>query len=49
MSQSVLHAIMELAEDWHWRVHLAMIECIPLLASHLGDGLFIDKLGALGM
>lgn len=40
---------MELAEDRHWRVRLAIIEYIPLLASQLGVGFFDDKLGALCM
>ena len=38
-----------LAEDRHWRVRLAIIEYIPLLASQLGVGFFDDKLGALCM
>ena len=33
LSQSLLPAIVELAEDRHWRVRLAIIEYIPLLAS----------------
>lgn len=49
MSQSLLPAIVELAEDRHWRVRLAIIEYIPLLASQLGVGFFDDKLGALCM
>ncbi|MQK22460.1 hypothetical protein EI013_29255, partial [Escherichia coli] len=36
-------------EDRHWRVRLAIIEYIPLLASQLGVGFFDDKLGALCM
>jgi serine/threonine-protein phosphatase 2A regulatory subunit A len=44
-----LPAIVELAEDRHWRVRLAIIEYIPLLASQLGVGFFDDKLGALCM
>ena len=42
-------AIVELAEDRHWRVRLAIIEYVPLLASQLGIGFFDDKLGALCM
>lgn len=42
-------AIVELAEDRHWRVRLAIIEYIPLLASQLGVGFFDDKLGSLCM
>lgn len=49
LSQSPLPAIVELAEDRHWRVRLAIIEYIPLLASQLGVGFFDDKLGALCM
>jgi len=44
-----LPAIVELAEDRHWRVRLAIIEYIPLLGSQLGVGFFDDKLGALCM
>lgn len=49
LSQSLLPAIVELAEDRHWRVRLAIIEYVPLLASQLGIGFFDDKLGALCM
>jgi serine/threonine-protein phosphatase 2A regulatory subunit A len=49
LSQSLLPAIVELAEDRHWRVRLAIIEYIPLLARQLGVGFFDDKLGALCM
>ena len=49
LSQSLLPEIVELAEDRHWRVRLAIIEYIPLLASQLGVGFFYDKLGALCM
>ncbi|KAH0678145.1 hypothetical protein KY284_019230 [Solanum tuberosum] len=49
LSQSLLPAIVELAEDRHWRVRLAIIEYIPLLASQLGVGFFNDKLGTLCM
>jgi serine/threonine-protein phosphatase 2A regulatory subunit A len=35
LSQSLLPAIVELAEDRQWRVRLAIIEYIPLLASQL--------------
>ena len=49
LSQSLLPAIVELAEDRHWRVRLAIIEYIPLLASQLGVGFFDDKLGGLCM
>jgi serine/threonine-protein phosphatase 2A regulatory subunit A len=49
LSQSLLPAIVELSEDRHWRVRLAIIEYIPLLASQLGVGFFDDKLGTLCM
>lgn len=49
LSQSLLPAIVELAEDRHWRVRLAIIDYIPLLASQLGVDFFDDKLGALCM
>lgn len=49
LSQSLLPAIVELAEDRHWRVRLAIIEYIPLLASQLGIKFFDDELGALCM
>jgi len=35
LSQSLLPAIMELAEERQWRVRLAIIENIPLLAKQL--------------
>lgn len=40
LSQSLLPAIVELAEDKQWRVRLAIIEYIPLLARQLGEGFF---------
>ena len=45
LAQSLLPAIEELAEDKHWRVRLAIIEYIPLLASQLGAELFEQQLG----
>lgn len=45
LAQSLLPAIKELAEDKHWRVRLAIVEHIPLLASQLGPDFFQDKLG----
>ena len=45
LAQSLLPAIEELAEDKHWRVRLAIIEYIPLLASQLGADFFEEKLG----
>jgi serine/threonine-protein phosphatase 2A regulatory subunit A len=49
LSQALLPAIMELAEDKQWRVRQAIIEYIPLLATQLGVEFFDDKLGALCM
>ena len=49
LSQALLPAIMELAEDKQWRVRQAIIEYIPLLATQLGVQFFDDKLGALCM
>ena len=34
LSQSLLQAIVELAEDSKWRVRMAIIEYMPLLAKH---------------
>ncbi len=45
LAQSLLPAIEELAEDKHWRVRLAIVEHIPLLASQLGAEFFQNKLG----
>ncbi len=45
LAQSLLPAIEELSEDKHWRVRLAIIEHIPLLASQLGADFFVEKLG----
>lgn len=49
LSQALLPAIMELAEDKQWRVRQAIIEYIPLLATQLGVSFFDDKLGKLCM
>ena len=49
LSQSLLPAIVELAEDRHWRVRHAIIDYIPLLASQLGVGFFNEELGTLCM
>lgn len=40
---------MQLAEDKQWRVRLAIIEYIPLLASQLGVNFFNEKLSNLCM
>jgi serine/threonine-protein phosphatase 2A regulatory subunit A len=49
LSQSLLPAIVQLAEDKQWRVRLAIIEYIPLLAKQLGVEFFDEKLGNLCM
>lgn len=49
LSQALLPAIMELAEDKQWRVRQAIIEYIPLLATQLGVQFFDEKLGQLCM
>jgi len=49
LSQALLPAITQLAEDKQWRVRLAIIEYIPLLASQLGVGFFDEKLSSLCM
>ena len=45
LAQSLLPAIEELSEDKHWRVRLAIIQHIPLLAGQLGADFFQEKLG----
>ncbi len=49
LSQSLLPAIVQLAEDKQWRVRLAIIEYVPLLASQLGVKFFDEKLSNLCM
>lgn len=49
LSQTLLPAIVELAEDTKWRVRLAIIEYMPLLASQLGMELFNERLNSLCM
>lgn len=49
LSQSLLPAIVELAEDSKWRVRLAIIEYMPLLAGQLGVEFFDEKLNSLSM
>lgn len=44
LSDSLLPAIDELSDDKQWRVRLAIIEHIPLLASQLGVKFFDEKL-----
>ncbi|KAK7806203.1 hypothetical protein U0070_008866 [Myodes glareolus] len=47
LSQSLLPAIVELAEDAKWRVRLAITEYMPLLAGQLGVEFFDEKLNSL--
>lgn len=49
LADSLLPAIMELAEDKSWRVRQAIIEYIPLLANQLGKPMFDEQLGNLCM
>ena len=49
LSQSLLPAIVELSEDTKWRVRLAIIEYMPLLAEQLGVNVFEEKLNQLCM
>lgn len=49
LSESLLPAIVELAEDKSWRVRQAIIEYIPLLANQLGKPFFDEQLGNLCM
>lgn len=49
LSTSLLPAIVELAEDTKWRVRLAIIEYMPLLAGQLGVSFFDEKLNSLCM
>lgn len=49
LSQSLLPAIVHLAEDKQWRVRLAIIEYVPLLASQLGVKFFDEQLSNLCM
>ncbi|KAK4378866.1 hypothetical protein RND71_000728 [Anisodus tanguticus] len=47
LPQSLLLVIVEITDDRHWMVQLAIIEFIPLLASQLGVAFCNDLLGAL--
>lgn len=49
LSQSLLPAIVHLAEDRQWRIRLAIIEYIPLLAAQLGREYFEEQLSDLCM
>ena len=43
LSQELLPAIKDLAEDIHWRVRLAIIEYVPLLAPQMGTAFLFQK------
>ena len=47
LSQSLLPAIVELAEDPKWRVRLAIIQYMPLLAGQLGEQFFNRNMNKL--
>lgn len=47
MSQTLLPAIIELSEDKQWRVRLAIVEFMPLLAKQLGVEVFSGELEGL--
>lgn len=47
LSQSLLPAIVELAEDPKWRVRLAIIQYMPLLAGQLGEEFFNRNMNRL--
>lgn len=49
VSQALLPAIVELSEDKQWRIRLAIIEYIPLLAKQFGSKFFEEKLLELCM
>ncbi len=49
LAQSLLPAIVQLAEDKQWRVRLAIIGHMPLLAGQLGVQFFDEKLSQLCM
>jgi serine/threonine-protein phosphatase 2A regulatory subunit A len=49
LSQSLLPAIVDLAEDAKWRVRLAIIDHIPHLAQQLGGDFFNERLNDLCM
>ena len=49
LSHSLLPAIVDLSEDSKWRLRVAIIEHIPMLAEKLGTTFFGDKLNSLCM
>lgn len=48
LAVELLPAIKELAEDKHWRVRLAIIEYIPVLAQQMGTSFLFEKGGSNG-
>ena len=48
LARELLPAIEDLAEDAHWRVRLAIIEYVPLLASQMGTAFLFQKNGDTG-
>lgn len=49
MQYFLLPAIIDLAQDGKWRVRLAIVEYMPLLAEQLGQKFFDEKLLKLCM
>jgi serine/threonine-protein phosphatase 2A regulatory subunit A len=49
LQYSLLPAIIDLAQDGKWRVRLALVEYMPLLAEQLGQKFFDEKLLKLCM
>jgi len=47
LSKSLLPSIKELGTDRQWRVRLAVIECMPVLAEYLGEAEFTKELSHL--
>ena len=48
LTETLLPAILELAEDKKWRVRLAIIEYMPLLAEQLVSGWAAEGEGSVG-
>ena len=47
LAQSILPAVVQLAQDRQWRVREAVIEHLPTLVGHLGAAFYDQHLGAL--
>mmetsp|Transcript_69013 Transcript_69013/g.224993 ORF Transcript_69013/g.224993 Transcript_69013/m.224993 type:complete len:597 (-) Transcript_69013:110-1900(-) len=47
LSQSLLPSIKDLGKDRQWRIRLAVIECMPVLAQYLGEVAFTKELSHL--